>query len=322
MLFKDNQKQTGTTASLLQDTAKNTNQLTRTEDLHTDQHPALSREPGTEKVQVPRITQRTPIVIPAPQKTSTGTGSIRPPKGRRIVIHATSSIALVLVVFGILSAVHPVDTHGQTGMFGIFKPNMKSSITQQQKTALITAQIATATAVTQDGYDAGNKSSYAFVNTTPKAQPTYTPPTPAPTTASTSSSSSSSSGSGIIGDPQSASTSGTFVDNFTPGQCTDWAAQREYQLFGLSIPWIGNAYQWSYNAPSYGWQVSSTPRFGSIIVLQPGVQGAGSYGHVAVVERVNSDGSVYTSDYNWNGEWGVVTYVTFQQGSGVSFIYP
>ncbi len=63
----------------------------------------------------------------------------------------------------------------------------------------------------------------------------------------------------------------------------------------------------------------------SIIVLQPGVQLADPhYGHVGVVEKVNADGSVYTSDLNWGptaSAQASVSNVTFHIGSGVDFIW-
>jgi surface antigen len=98
---------------------------------------------------------------------------------------------------------------------------------------------------------------------------------------------------------------------------------RYHALTGYWVPWLGNAYQWAYGASSSGWIVSSTPRVPSIIVLQSGVQGASYIGHVAVVERINADGSVYTSDYNWysNGGWDILSYVTFTPGPGVSFVW-
>jgi len=110
---------------------------------------------------------------------------------------------------------------------------------------------------------------------------------------------------------------------FAYGYCTYWANMRYHQLTGYWVPWLGNAYEWKYGAMASGWIVSSTPRVPSIIVLQPGVQGAGYLGHVAVVERINSDGSVYTSDWNWyaNGGWAILSYVTFTPGSGVSFVW-
>ena len=62
----------------------------------------------------------------------------------------------------------------------------------------------------------------------------------------------------------------------------------------------------------------------SIIVLAPGVQGAGGFGHVAVVERINSDGSVYVSTWNWyagGGGWARTSYWTFYPGPGVTFVW-
>jgi len=113
------------------------------------------------------------------------------------------------------------------------------------------------------------------------------------------------------------------LNRFAFGQCTYWANMRYHALTGYWVPWLGNAYQWAYGASSSGWIVSSKPRVPSIIVLQPGVQGAGYFGHVAIVEKINSDGSVYTSDYNWysNGGWDTLSYVTFYPGSGVSFAW-
>ena len=113
------------------------------------------------------------------------------------------------------------------------------------------------------------------------------------------------------------------LNRFAFGQCTYWANMRYHALTGYWVPWLGNAYQWAYGASSSGWIVSSKPRVPSIIVLQPGVQGAGGFGHVAIVERINSDGSVYASTYNWyaNGGWDILSYWTFYPGSGVSFVW-
>jgi surface antigen len=116
---------------------------------------------------------------------------------------------------------------------------------------------------------------------------------------------------------------GGGLNRFAFGQCTYWANMRYHALTGYWVPWLGNAYQWAYGASSSGWIVSSKPRVPSIIVLQSGVQGASYFGHVAVVERINSDGSVYTSNYNWygNGGWDTLSYWTFTPGSGVSFVW-
>jgi surface antigen len=116
---------------------------------------------------------------------------------------------------------------------------------------------------------------------------------------------------------------GGGLNRFAFGQCTYWANMRYHALTGYWVPWLGNAYQWAYGASSSGWIVSSKPRVPSIIVLQPYVHGASGYGHVAVVEKINANGSVYTSNYNWygNGGWDILSYWTFTPGSGVSFVW-
>jgi surface antigen len=113
------------------------------------------------------------------------------------------------------------------------------------------------------------------------------------------------------------------LNRFAFGQCTYWANMRYHALTGFWVPWSGNAYQWYYGAKASGWVVSSTPKVPSIMVLQPGVQGASWLGHVAIVESINKDGSVYTSNYNWynGGGWDILSYYTFHPGPGVSFVW-
>jgi len=104
--------------------------------------------------------------------------------------------------------------------------------------------------------------------------------------------------------------------------CTWWADQRYHQLHGVYVPWRtnSNAWQWTARAYQFGWQVSSRASRGAIINLQPWVQGAYGLGHVAVVERVYSDGSVLASNTSWGSNPYQVTYVHFYPGSGVTFI--
>lgn len=119
------------------------------------------------------------------------------------------------------------------------------------------------------------------------------------------------------------------------GQCTYWAADRYHQLTGIWVPWTGNANQWLAGAQSNGWQWGYLPPRGipSIICLQPnagqGLAGLGlTFGHVAIVEQVNNDGTVSTSDMNWHAgpvietvDGYPVTRVIFEQGSGVTFLW-
>ena len=114
--------------------------------------------------------------------------------------------------------------------------------------------------------------------------------------------------------------SGNF---FAYGQCTWWAAQRYYQLHGIYVPWTTNAdaWQWTDRAYQFGWHVSSSPVAGSIIDLQPWVQGAHGLGHVAVVEQVLATGDVIASNMNWGANPTQVTDVQFSPGPGVTFLW-
>ncbi len=208
---------------------------------------------------------------------------MRPPKGRRLVIHIAVTTLLVFIVLGTLMAVVPTGNEGAR-RFNPFSTFMNFVNSNSQNTVLLPQQAATATAVTQDGFDAGN-GTYA----------------------------------GVQGAP--VDMSGGGLNRFFYGQCTYWANMRYHELTGHWVSWLGNAAQWYYGARSAGWTVSSMPHVSSIIVLQPGVQQAGWYGHVAVVERINPDGSVYTSNWNWLGNWGRETFVTFRPGPGVSFVW-
>ncbi len=116
-------------------------------------------------------------------------------------------------------------------------------------------------------------------------------------------------------DPSSGVTTlsgGGNLNRFAFGQCTYWANYRYHYLTTYWVDWLGNAYQWAAGARAAGWIVSSKPNLKgpSIMVLEPGVEGASYFGHVAVVEKVNSNGSVYTSNF-----W------TFTPGLGVWFVW-
>lgn len=116
-------------------------------------------------------------------------------------------------------------------------------------------------------------------------------------------------------------TKGTF-NPYPHGQCTWWADQRYHQLHGIYVPWLYNsdAWQWTTRARQYHWHVSSSPTVGAIMDLQPWVQGAYDYGHVAVVEQILSNGDVIASSMNWGDDPSDVTYAEFSPGSGVTFI--
>ncbi|MGH2839249.1 MAG: CHAP domain-containing protein [Solirubrobacteraceae bacterium] len=93
------------------------------------------------------------------------------------------------------------------------------------------------------------------------------------------------------------------VTSFRNGQCTDWAQRRRpdivqngymrrYDRVGpdqVITSW--DAKYWTQHAVEAGMAVSHTPVVGAIMVTAAGSNGAGTAGHVAVVETVASDGS-------------------------------
>ncbi|MCJ1662644.1 CHAP domain-containing protein [Staphylococcus sp. NRL 18/288] len=100
------------------------------------------------------------------------------------------------------------------------------------------------------------------------------------------------------------------------GNCTYYAFDRRQQL-GRSVgSFWGNASNWANSARNAGLAVDNRPEVGAIFQTS-----AGYYGHVGVVERVNSDGSVYVSEMNWNGNFNKVTNRTIKNTSGYNFIH-
>lgn len=85
--------------------------------------------------------------------------------------------------------------------------------------------------------------------------------------------------------------------------CVGYAWGRAYEIMG-SRPTLSknNAERW-YGEEAEGYIRSQTPRVASIICWAKGVAGDSSdgAGHVAVVEQVNSDGSILTSNSDYSG---------------------
>ena len=218
---------------------------------------------------------------------STGKKStgMRPPKGRRWVVQLSVTVVMILIAVGTLMAVAPAGTYGETG-FNPFRPVINWVEGSNNNPSLLAEQAATVTAVTRDGFQPSSNQSYTGLPSAPSGTSGY--------------------------------------DGFTYGQCTYYADFRYHQLTGNWVPWGGNAWEWAAGARASGWNVSSIPHVPSIIVLQPGVQGAGYFGHVAVVERINTDGTVYTTSWNWyanGGGWATWSWWNFTPGPGVSFVW-
>lgn len=121
--------------------------------------------------------------------------------------------------------------------------------------------------------------------------------------------------------------SGASVGNrYAYGNCTWYAYERRVQL-GLPVgSFWGNASTWAAAAAQNGYRVDNTPSVGAIAqwnaYADPG-SGIGYYGHVAIVESVNGDGTITISEMNNGayGGYGIVDHRTISASSVSSFIH-
>ena len=95
----------------------------------------------------------------------------------------------------------------------------------------------------------------------------------------------------------------TIGSNWFPGgQCTWWAEQLAAGYMGVYPDFNGNADQWAAWASSHGYAVGGAPRVDSVVVFQPGADGAGGVGHVAWVTEVYPNrGTMTLSEMNFVG---------------------
>jgi len=90
---------------------------------------------------------------------------------------------------------------------------------------------------------------------------------------------------------------------FATRECTSYAAWywnvREGKRWVNTRPGSGSAWNWPALAADQGYSVSGTPRIGAIISWQAGPL-TSAWGHVAIVEAVNGNGTIDVSEYNWS----------------------
>lgn len=113
------------------------------------------------------------------------------------------------------------------------------------------------------------------------------------------------------------------------GYCTWYVANKRIAA-GSAMPTnLGNAATWATRAAAYGLPTGRTPQIGAAVVTA--TRGAG---HVAYVERINDDGSVWISEMNSSGQvsidnparaggWGRVDFKLIPAGmvSSYSYVY-
>src|SRR5258708_4712533 len=107
---------------------------------------------------------RQPVVIHGTGKKSSGT--MRPPQGRRLVIHAAVTVLLLFIVLLTLIAVIPTGSEGKSA-FSLLHPFTDFVQSSSSNTGLIPQQAATATALTQVAYAQGGTQTYAGLPTAP-----------------------------------------------------------------------------------------------------------------------------------------------------------
>lgn len=109
------------------------------------------------------------------------------------------------------------------------------------------------------------------------------------------------------------------------GQCTWYAYNRLVELGSITdlsgaYGYLGNGQDWVRNLVAKGWKFSATPIKGAVVSVQGGFGGTyPQYGHVAIVEYVNSDGTFLVSECNVAGVqdkvhfavWSPAFYYTF-----------
>lgn len=106
----------------------------------------------------------------------------------------------------------------------------------------------------------------------------------------------------------------TTGNTYPAGQCT-WFVKNALSWVGNN--W-GNASGWGASAAAAGRVVDATPAAGAVAVFAPGIDGAGELGHVAVVDSVNSDGTITISEGNYAG---LAYHVRTISAAGIQFVH-
>lgn len=105
---------------------------------------------------------------------------------------------------------------------------------------------------------------------------------------------------GIAGSQYWYSTTNPFYPAYGLPNCTCYAWGRAWEINGdpVNLP-TGNADEWLEAARASGFEIRQAPSLGDIICYSGGTF---STGHVGVVEQINDDGSIITSNSNYGAE--------------------
>lgn len=121
---------------------------------------------------------------------------------------------------------------------------------------------------------------------------------PAPTPAATGTTSNGQSTGSFDSTASLANATASVGNRYAFGNCTWYAYERRAQLGRPIGSFWGNASTWAANGRAAGFLVNGTPAPGAIMQNGGGYAG---YGHVAIVETVNPDGTFTVSEMNYAG---------------------
>ncbi len=104
------------------------------------------------------------------------------------------------------------------------------------------------------------------------------------------------------------------------GSCVYYALNRFHQQTGVYPKAFGDARYLASGAAANGWSVGNTPRLNSLVVFQPGQNGAEPpTGHAAWVEKISGN-QIYVSEMNAPNPW-TITHRWLTPVAGVQYIY-
>ena len=110
-------------------------------------------------------------------------------------------------------------------------------------------------------------------------------------------------------------------NRYALGNCTWYAYERRAQLGRPIGSFWGNASSWASYASAAGFRVDTTPEVGAVAQWNSFQGGSGYAGHVAIVERINPDGTIFITEMNFAGNFNRVTQRTISAGSVSSYIH-
>lgn len=108
---------------------------------------------------------------------------------------------------------------------------------------------------------------------------------------------------------------GSVGNTYYIGNCTWYAYERRAQLGNPVGSFWGNARTWAVAAAGSGYLVNNTPKVGAVLVDK-----SGWYGHVAIVERIASNGDITVSEMNYVG-FNIISNRTISAGQAALYRY-